>query len=104
MKILSKFQRKYAVLNFILCEFCRLKDVGPPIIQKRIDDLKDCGLSSDRIISKRIIGGNEAAFGQYPWQAYIKIGTYQCGGVLGKNRTSELNLKYEFMDKLQTNN
>ncbi|XP_018574696.1 uncharacterized protein LOC108913613 [Anoplophora glabripennis] len=57
-----------------------------PVLQKRIDDFEEediCGLSSERMFSKRIIGGREAAFGQYPWQAYIKIATYQCGGVLG---------------------
>ncbi|CAH0551888.1 unnamed protein product [Brassicogethes aeneus] len=60
-----------------------------PAIQKRIDDFieeddinEECGISSDRIFSKRIIGGKEAAFGQFPWQAYIKLGTFQCGGVL----------------------
>ncbi|XP_056640921.1 serine protease 27 [Diorhabda sublineata] len=59
------------------------------LIQKRIDDFPlpeseydDCGLSGDRILKKRIIGGREANFGQFPWQAYIKIGTFQCGGVL----------------------
>ncbi|XP_063228918.1 serine protease 27-like [Bacillus rossius redtenbacheri] len=31
---------------------------------------------------KRIIGGNEALFGELPWQAHIRIAGYQCGGVL----------------------
>lgn len=54
------------------------------MIQKRIDDVdEECGISSDRVFSKRIIGGKEAAFGQYPWQAFIKLGKFQCGGVLG---------------------
>lgn len=56
-----------------------------PILQKRIDDFGDeCGLSMDRMLMKRIIGGNEAKFAQFPWQAFIKIASYQCGGVLGK--------------------
>ncbi|KAJ8955764.1 hypothetical protein NQ318_008638, partial [Aromia moschata] len=61
------------------------KEEPPAVLQKRIDDFEEedlCGLSSDRMFSKRIIGGREAAFGQYPWQAYIKIATFQCGGVL----------------------
>ncbi|VEN35158.1 unnamed protein product [Callosobruchus maculatus] len=58
-----------------------------PMLQKRADDYEDrnneeCGITADRIFSKRIIGGKKALFGQYPWQAYIKIATYQCGGVL----------------------
>ncbi|EFA07413.2 serine protease P84 [Tribolium castaneum] len=53
-----------------------------PVLQKRIDDLEECGLSADRILMKRIIGGDEAKFAQFPWQAFIKISSYQCGGVL----------------------
>lgn len=56
------------------------------LLQKRNDIPADdeCGLSVDRVLLKRIIGGNEAKFGQFPWQAHLKIATYQCGGVLGK--------------------
>ncbi|XP_060533007.1 trypsin-7 isoform X2 [Cylas formicarius] len=45
-----------------------------------VDDF--CGLSSDRTLRKRIVGGSEADFAQFPWQAYIKIRAFQCGGVL----------------------
>ncbi|KAG8232595.1 hypothetical protein J437_LFUL013134, partial [Ladona fulva] len=34
------------------------------------------------VISKRIVGGSEARFGEFPWQAHIRIAGYQCGGVL----------------------
>ncbi|CAH1954821.1 unnamed protein product [Acanthoscelides obtectus] len=62
-----------------------------PLLQKRADDYDDrdseqCGVTADRAFSKRIIGGKKALFGQYPWQAYIKIATYQCGGVLVSRR------------------
>jgi secreted trypsin-like serine protease len=41
----------------------------------------ECGVP--RIaLQKRIIGGNEAHFGEFPWQAHIRIAGYQCGGVL----------------------
>ncbi|XP_067004098.1 serine protease 27 [Anabrus simplex] len=33
-------------------------------------------------IQKRIIGGDEALFGEFPWQAHLRISGYQCGGVL----------------------
>lgn len=33
-------------------------------------------------MQKRIIGGRRAQFGEYPWQAHIRIAGYQCGGVL----------------------
>ncbi|KAG8286309.1 Belongs to the peptidase S1 [Homalodisca vitripennis] len=37
-------------------------------------------------IQKRIIGGAEAYFGEFPWQAHIRISGYQCGGVLLSSR------------------
>lgn len=68
--------------------FSRLREAPPSIFQKRIDDFNDeddqCGLTADRILSKRIIGGKQALFGEFPWQVYIKISSYQCGGVLGR--------------------
>ncbi|XP_075217998.1 serine proteinase stubble isoform X2 [Lycorma delicatula] len=41
----------------------------------------DCGIPVVSL-QKRIIGGNEAYFGELPWQAHIRISGYQCGGVL----------------------
>ncbi|GIX68359.1 plasma kallikrein [Caerostris extrusa] len=32
--------------------------------------------------TSRIVGGNAAEFGEFPWQAHIKITQQQCGGVL----------------------
>lgn len=66
--------------------FCRFKEPGTQIFQKRNNYMKEeCGISSDRVLTKRIIGGNQAKFGEFPWQAYLKISGYQCGGVLGKS-------------------
>ncbi|XP_044745029.1 serine protease 27 [Coccinella septempunctata] len=63
-------------------------EVAPTaILQRRTDEVEEqCGISTDRMFMKRIIGGNKAKFGQYPWQVYIKIGSYQCGGVLVSHR------------------
>lgn len=43
-----------------------------------------CGVprTLQNTIQKRIIGGRRAQFGEYPWQAHIRIAGYQCGGVL----------------------
>ena len=30
----------------------------------------------------RIIGGQDAYFGEFPWQVHIKIAKHQCGGAL----------------------
>ncbi|XP_065341097.1 serine proteinase stubble-like [Cloeon dipterum] len=42
----------------------------------------ECGLPQIHEFRKRIIGGDEAYFGEFPWQAHIRISGYQCGGVL----------------------
>ncbi|UYV78006.1 hypothetical protein LAZ67_15003180 [Cordylochernes scorpioides] len=39
-----------------------------------------CGRSSAR--TSRIVGGNDAFFGQFPWQALIQVGGSRCGGAL----------------------
>lgn len=44
--------------------------------------LPECGIQRVSQFAKRIIGGNEARFGEFPWQAHIRISGYQCGGVL----------------------
>ena len=48
-----------------------------PIILKIQLKLLRCGVSSVRrsIAQRRIVGGDEAGFGTFPWQAYIRIGT-----------------------------
>jgi secreted trypsin-like serine protease len=39
-----------------------------------------CGRSA--IARRRVVGGSEAGFGVYPWQALLQIGTSRCGGAL----------------------
>ncbi|KAF2882668.1 hypothetical protein ILUMI_23502 [Ignelater luminosus] len=57
------------------------------VLQKRNDEIEEeCGVSPSRIMQKRIIGGDMATFAQFPWQAHLKISTYQCGGVLVSQR------------------
>ncbi|XP_071524738.1 uncharacterized protein [Panulirus ornatus] len=53
-------------------------DYGP------IRNDEGCGLSaSSRLTAqRRIVGGTEAGFGSFPWQAYIRIGSSRCGGSL----------------------
>ncbi|XP_049846664.1 serine proteinase stubble isoform X4 [Schistocerca gregaria] len=51
------------------------------------DDPRGCGLSSGKLgqlvgAQRRIVGGDEAGFGSFPWQAYIRIGSSRCGGSL----------------------
>ncbi|BES96002.1 serine protease [Nesidiocoris tenuis] len=42
-----------------------------------------CGVSvKSQIAQRRIVGGDEAGFGSFPWQAYIRIGSSRCGGSL----------------------
>ncbi|CAH1403753.1 unnamed protein product [Nezara viridula] len=41
-----------------------------------------CGVSVKQGAQRRIVGGDEAGFGSFPWQAYIRIGSSRCGGSL----------------------
>ncbi|XP_033226364.1 testisin isoform X2 [Belonocnema kinseyi] len=42
-----------------------------------------CGISATKqTAQRRIVGGDEAGFGSFPWQAYIRIGSSRCGGTL----------------------
>ena len=38
-----------------------------------------CGLNAARrnVAQRRIVGGDEAGFGSFPWQAYVRIGEEQ---------------------------
>ncbi|XP_014295092.1 serine proteinase stubble isoform X2 [Microplitis demolitor] len=43
----------------------------------------ECGISSSKqTAQRRIVGGDDAGFGSFPWQAYIRIGSSRCGGTL----------------------
>ncbi|KAJ8680279.1 hypothetical protein QAD02_016066 [Eretmocerus hayati] len=47
------------------------------------DEDEQCGISaSKQTAQRRIVGGDEAGFGSFPWQAYIRIGSSRCGGTL----------------------
>ncbi|XP_032525299.2 serine protease 27 [Danaus plexippus] len=55
------------------------------VFRRRVDDdisQMECGLSSSRMLQKRIIGGREARVAEFPWQAHVRISEFQCGGVL----------------------
>ncbi|KAH1015382.1 serine protease 27 isoform X2 [Dendroctonus ponderosae] len=80
------FDRPVALKNSLEEDLETRENIISQSIQRRNDIWNDfdeeCGISNDRILQKRIIGGKPAEFGQFPWQAYIKILSYQCGGVL----------------------
>lgn len=66
------------------------------ILKRRLDDQQSyksqpqmtCGVqpTMHNTLMKRIIGGREAQFAEYPWQAHIRIAEFQCGGVLVSRR------------------
>ncbi|PNF43472.1 hypothetical protein B7P43_G10810 [Cryptotermes secundus] len=58
-----------------------LVDYGPVTNDPR------CGVSIGKLgpglgAQRRVVGGDEAGFGSFPWQAYIRIGSSRCGGSL----------------------
>ncbi|KAF5274819.1 hypothetical protein FQR65_LT00402 [Abscondita terminalis] len=51
-----------------------------------LDVIDRCGISTRQQAQRRIVGGDEAGFGTFPWQAYIRIGSSRCGGSLVSRR------------------
>ncbi|XP_055319939.1 uncharacterized protein LOC129577248 isoform X4 [Sitodiplosis mosellana] len=48
---------------------------------------RGCGISlAKQTAQRRIVGGDDAGFGSFPWQAYIRIGSSRCGGSLISRR------------------
>lgn len=64
---------------------------GPTLQDISIEDPRGCGVSTAKLAptlgaQRRIVGGDEAGFGSFPWQAYIRIGSSRCGGSLVSRR------------------
>ncbi|XP_017494167.1 PREDICTED: serine protease 33-like, partial [Rhagoletis zephyria] len=55
------------------------QDIQPQYWGPVIND-PQCGKSATRI--SRIVGGSDASFGQWPWQAFVQVGGSRCGGAL----------------------
>ncbi|XP_048002308.1 transmembrane protease serine 7 isoform X2 [Leguminivora glycinivorella] len=48
---------------------------------------ESCGIAvGKQTAQRRIVGGDDAGFGTFPWQAYIRIGSSRCGGSLISRR------------------
>ncbi|XP_017002644.2 uncharacterized protein [Drosophila takahashii] len=57
------------------------KNYGP------VNNEPSCGISlAKQTAQRRIVGGDDAGFGSFPWQAYIRIGSSRCGGSLISRR------------------
>jgi hypothetical protein len=70
-KIFPCREKKFNLLRFSKDNFERPSvDYGP------VQNDPRCGLSaqSRNVAQRRIVGGNEAGFGSFPWQAYIRVG------------------------------
>jgi len=59
------------------------QDIQPAFYGPVIND-PHCGRSATRI--SRIVGGADASFGQFPWQAFVQVGGSRCGGALVGNK------------------
>ncbi|GAB6026412.1 hypothetical protein CHUAL_012613 [Chamberlinius hualienensis] len=57
---------------------------APPRHDVIVSNHIKCGIPK-MSVSKRIIGGETASFGEFPWLAHIRISGQQCGGVLINN-------------------
>ncbi|XP_062547510.1 serine proteinase stubble isoform X4 [Armigeres subalbatus] len=84
--------------NFGLNELAAIQDVRNEFSQDDITDEpsngkdRGCGISlAKQTAQRRIVGGDDAGFGSFPWQAYIRIGSSRsmlsrCGGSLISRR------------------
>ncbi|XP_058818556.1 uncharacterized protein LOC131681647 isoform X5 [Topomyia yanbarensis] len=81
--------------NFGLNDLAAIQDVrnefnqDDDIIDDPSSSSKDrgCGISlAKQTAQRRIVGGDDAGFGSFPWQAYIRIGSSRCGGSLISRR------------------
>ncbi|XP_037927978.1 uncharacterized protein LOC119662432 isoform X2 [Teleopsis dalmanni] len=87
--------------NFGLNELAAIQDVRNEFNLKDLDSAtetstphsantfkeKGCGISlAKQTAQRRIVGGDDAGFGSFPWQAYIRIGSSRCGGSLVSRR------------------
>lgn len=61
------------------CDHPSEKLIQPPIFGPVKND-PYCGRSAGRV--SRIVGGNDAEFGEFPWQAFILVAGSRCGGAL----------------------
>lgn len=61
------------------CDYPSEKPIQPPIFGPVKND-PYCGRSAGRV--SRIVGGNDAEFGEFPWQAFILVAGSRCGGAL----------------------
>ncbi|KAJ2938196.1 hypothetical protein O0L34_g18535 [Tuta absoluta] len=81
----KEYNKEYKVMPPKLRQVPARSVVPANVFRRRVDDdvsQMDCGLPSTRILQKRIIGGREARFAEFPWQAHVRISEFQCGGVL----------------------
>eukprot|EP00096_Caligus_rogercresseyi_P006964 TRINITY_DN240_c0_g1_i14.p1 TRINITY_DN240_c0_g1~~TRINITY_DN240_c0_g1_i14.p1 ORF type:complete len:441 (-),score=97.98 TRINITY_DN240_c0_g1_i14:933-2255(-) len=60
------------------------KNTRPELEYGPVQNEASCGISNNNpnVAQRRIVGGDEAGFGSFPWQAYVRIGTSRCGGSL----------------------
>lgn len=71
-------------MNIVYLQFPQDNAHRPELDFGSVQNDPRCGLSASRrnVAQRRIVGGDEAGFGSFPWQAYIRIGTSRCGGSL----------------------
>ncbi|KAM7346180.1 uncharacterized protein ACRADG_012149 isoform 2-T2 [Cochliomyia hominivorax] len=75
--------------EFSLQDLDSSSDSSTPSVAQSASTFKEkgCGISlAKQTAQRRIVGGDDAGFGSFPWQAYIRIGSSRCGGSLISRR------------------
>lgn len=73
---MAKSFRVQRIKKFNLIRFSKDNFERPTVDYGPVQNDPRCGLSaqSRNVAQRRIVGGNEAGFGSFPWQAYIRVG------------------------------
>ncbi|KAL9915823.1 uncharacterized protein LOC119637044 isoform X2 [Glossina fuscipes] len=75
--------------EFTLQDLDSTSESSSPLAVQSVNTFKEkgCGISlAKQTAQRRIVGGDDAGFGSFPWQAYIRIGSSRCGGSLISRR------------------
>ncbi|XP_069364041.1 serine protease 33 isoform X3 [Maniola hyperantus] len=81
----------YLILFIMNISAVKLYDIRAPKLRNKTKEKKEthqgCGVAvGKQTAQRRIVGGDDAGFGTFPWQAYIRIGSSRCGGSLISRR------------------
>ena len=71
-----------------LLEYSSVSEQDDKAVTRQRPGQQQCGVQMTA--SKRVVGGDNAGFGEYPWMALVKGSQAQCGGALVGDRLAQI--------------